>query len=130
MEKLSETWKSWAGNKYLTFCFLPNLLHSFLKIEKKLLVWTLEKDQFVFQKRSLFVQTNSFKFVDFDSVKFCSHFKIMKNIYTWKFAEKPGKIKEISWNFVSPEKWEPWNVFHLYIFWTWLPIFEHLTTFS
>ena len=32
--------------------------------------------------------------------------KIMKN--TWKFTKKPGKIMEISWNFVSPEKWEPW----------------------
>ena len=32
--------------------------------------------------------------------------KIMKK-YTWKFTEKPGKIMEISWNFVSPKKWEP-----------------------
>ena len=31
--------------------------------------------------------------------------KIMKN--TWKFTKKPGKIMEISWNFVNPEKWEP-----------------------
>ena len=31
--------------------------------------------------------------------------KIIKN--TWKFTKKPGKIMEISWNFVSPEKWEP-----------------------
>ena len=26
---------------------------------------------------------------------------------TWKFTKKPGKIMEISWNFVSPKKWEP-----------------------
>ena len=31
--------------------------------------------------------------------------KIMKN--TWKFTKKTGKIMEISWNFVNPEKWEP-----------------------
>ena len=35
--------------------------------------------------------------------------EIMKN--TWKFTKKPGKIMEISWNFVSPEKWEPFNIF-------------------
>ena len=29
---------------------------------------------------------------------------------TWKFTKKPGKIMEISWNFVSPKKWEPWNL--------------------
>ena len=34
--------------------------------------------------------------------------KIMEN--TWKFTKKPGKIMEISWNFVSPEKWEPWTL--------------------
>ena len=27
---------------------------------------------------------------------------------TWKFTKIPGKIMEISWNFVSPKKWEPW----------------------
>ena len=33
--------------------------------------------------------------------------KIMKK-NTWKFAlKKPGKIMEISWNFVSLKKWEP-----------------------
>ena len=32
--------------------------------------------------------------------------KKMKN--TWKFTLKPGKIIEISRNFVSLEKWEPW----------------------
>ena len=26
---------------------------------------------------------------------------------TWKFTKKPGKIMEISWNFVSRKKWEP-----------------------
>ena len=26
---------------------------------------------------------------------------------TWKFTKKPGKIMEISWNFVSLKKWEP-----------------------
>ena len=26
---------------------------------------------------------------------------------TWTFTRKPGKIMEISWNFVSPKKWEP-----------------------
>ena len=25
----------------------------------------------------------------------------------WKFTKKPGKIMEISWNFVSPKKSEP-----------------------
>ena len=34
---------------------------------------------------------------------------------TWKFTTKPGKIMEISWNFVSPKKWEPWNpLSHIY----------------
>ena len=28
--------------------------------------------------------------------------------------KKPGKIMEISWNFVSSKKWEPWNVFELF----------------
>ena len=28
---------------------------------------------------------------------------------TWKFTKKPGKILEISLNFVSPKKWEPWS---------------------
>ena len=32
--------------------------------------------------------------------------KIMKNI-PGQFTKKPGKIMEISWNFVSPKKWEP-----------------------
>ena len=32
--------------------------------------------------------------------------KIMKK-NTWKFTKKPGKIMEISWNFVRPKKWEP-----------------------
>ena len=36
--------------------------------------------------------------------------KIMKKMgkNTWKFTKKPGKIMEISWNFVSLKKWEPW----------------------
>ena len=25
---------------------------------------------------------------------------------TWKFTKKPGKIMEISWNFVNLKKWE------------------------
>ena len=29
---------------------------------------------------------------------------------TWKFTKKPGKIMEISWNFVNLEKWEPCNM--------------------
>ena len=32
--------------------------------------------------------------------------KIMKK-YLEIYFKKPGKIMEISWNFVSPEKWEP-----------------------
>ena len=28
------------------------------------------------------------------------------------FLKKPGKIMEISWNFVSPEMWEPWTEQH------------------
>ena len=27
--------------------------------------------------------------------------------------KKPGKIMEISWNFVSPKKWEPWLQFEI-----------------
>ena len=33
--------------------------------------------------------------------------KIMKK-YLEIYFKKPGKIMEISWNFVTPEKWEPW----------------------
>ena len=32
--------------------------------------------------------------------------KIMKKI-PGNLLKKPGKIMEISWNFVSPKKWEP-----------------------
>ena len=32
--------------------------------------------------------------------------KIMKK-NTWKFTKNPGKIREMSWNFVSLKKWEP-----------------------
>ena len=32
--------------------------------------------------------------------------KIMKK-YLEIYFKKPGKIMEISWNFVSPKKWEP-----------------------
>ena len=32
--------------------------------------------------------------------------KIMKEI-PGNLLKKPGKIMEISWNFVSPKKWEP-----------------------
>ena len=28
---------------------------------------------------------------------------------TWKFTQKPGKILGNSWNFVTSEKWEPWE---------------------
>ena len=45
------------------------------------------------------------KFVDVNQNNLEITLKIMKN--TWKFTEKPGKIMEKSWNFVSPEKWEP-----------------------
>ena len=34
--------------------------------------------------------------------------KIMKKI-PGNLLKKPGKIIEISWNFVSPKKWEPWE---------------------
>ena len=33
--------------------------------------------------------------------------KIMK-IIPGNLLKKPEKIMEISWNFVSPKKWEPW----------------------
>ena len=33
-------------------------------------------------------------------------FKIMKK-YLEIYFIKPGKVMEISWNFVSPKKWEP-----------------------
>ena len=33
--------------------------------------------------------------------------KIMKKI-PGNLLKKPGKIMKISWNFVSPKKWEPW----------------------
>ena len=33
--------------------------------------------------------------------------KIMKK-YLEIYQKKPGKIMKISWNFVSPKKWEPW----------------------
>ena len=26
---------------------------------------------------------------------------------TWKLTKKSGKTMEISWNFISPKKWEP-----------------------
>ena len=32
--------------------------------------------------------------------------KLMKK-YLEIYFKKPGKIMEISWNFVSPKKWEP-----------------------
>ena len=35
--------------------------------------------------------------------------KIMKK-YLEIYFKKPGKIMEISWNFVSPKKWEPCNM--------------------
>ena len=43
--------------------------------------------------------------------KFCififkTTLKIMKKI-PGNLLKKPGKIVEISWNFVSPKKWEP-----------------------
>ena len=37
------------------------------------------------------------------------HLKKIQKIYLDFFFEKPGKIMEISWNFVSPEMWEPWH---------------------
>ena len=37
--------------------------------------------------------------------------KIMKKI-PGNLLKKPGKIMEISWNFVSPKKWEPWCLFN------------------
>ena len=58
--KLYETWKNWAGNKYLTFCFLPNLLNSPNRPERKHLVWHFEKinlnsrkDKFLFKQTLL-----------------------------------------------------------------------------
>ena len=38
--------------------------------------------------------------------------KIMKK-YLEIYFKKPGKIMEISWNFVSPKKWEPLVHLHL-----------------
>ena len=47
-----------------------------------------------------------YKFAYLSSKPLGNHtLKIMKN--TWKFTKKPGKIMEISWNFVSQKKWEP-----------------------
>ena len=43
--------------------------------------------------------------------------KIMKKI-PGNLLLKPGKIMEISWNFVSPKKWEPWICQVKYI-WFW-----------
>ena len=54
-----------------------------------LLLWNHEKDQFVFQKRPVFVLTNSFKFIDLDSNNVGGHIKIKKK--TWKFAENTWK---------------------------------------
>ena len=45
------------------------------------------------------------KFVDVNQNNLEIIFKIMKKFQ--KFTKKPGKIMEKSWNFVSPEKWEP-----------------------
>ena len=35
---------------------------------------------------------------------------ILKNLEI--YFKKPGKIMEISWNFVSPKKWEPCIGYH------------------
>ena len=66
-----------------------------------LLIWSIvERINFLFKwnSRSMYIYVE----------KLIGNYtlKIMKN--TWKFTKKPGKIMEISWNFVSPEKWEPW----------------------
>ena len=37
---------------------------------------------------------------------------------TWKFTKNPGKIMEISWNFVSLKKWEPWLLTTLHVWLT------------
>ena len=34
-----------------------------------------------------------------------------------KFCKKIIKIVEISWNFVSPERWEPWDTVEMIHFW-------------
>ena len=39
--------------------------------------------------------------------------KIMKK-YLEIYWKKPGKIMEISWNFVSPKMWEPWDILPAY----------------
>ena len=46
-------------------------------------------------------------YVNIDPKVIGGHIKIYRK-YTWNFFEKPGNIMEISWNFVSPEMWEPW----------------------
>ena len=52
------------------------------------------------------------KFIYLHSQLFGNHtLKIMKK-YLEIYFKKPGKIMEISWNFVSPKKWEPCVSFH------------------
>ena len=53
-----------------------------------------------------FVQMKLNKFVYLYSKPLGNHI-FLNNEKTWKFTKKPGKIMEISWNFVSPKKWEP-----------------------
>ena len=48
------------------------------------------------------------KFADLYSKQLGNHFKIMKKYL--EITQKPGIIMEKSWNFVSPEKWEPWFI--------------------
>ena len=56
---------------------------------------------------NFFVQMKLSKFAYLYSKPLGNHIlKIMKK-NTWKFTKKPGKVMEISWNFVSPKKWEP-----------------------
>ena len=31
----------------------------------------------------------------------------LENLEKWEYTWEPGKIMEISWDFLSPEKWEP-----------------------
>ena len=56
---------------------------------------------------NFFVQMKLNKFAYLYSKPLGNHTFKNNEKNTWKFTKKPGKIMEISWNFVSPKKWEP-----------------------
>ena len=112
MEKWYETWKKiWWPVKFPQnpLKYLNRLEGRFINLEYN---WN----------GHFFVQMKIGKFVDVNQNNLEITLKIMKKyleIYwkTWKIMEK-------SWNFVSPEKWEPWSK-PLHI-WIWSERYPHI----